>query len=138
MSKQSGFTLVELMVTVAVIGILAAIASPSYAGYVFRSKIPVGLASLLAYQARMEQAYQDTGTYGSTACSAAIPSVANFEFTCSLAAGGQSFTAQVVGTNSLAGVSYSLDQDGNHFTLAHPYGVPTTNCWTIRGGTCEI
>lgn len=137
MRKQHGFTLIELMVTVAVIGILSAIALPSYSAYVFRSKIPVGLDSLATYQARLEQAYQDTGSYGSAACSAAIPTISNFTLTCTIASAGQGFTAKIVGTGPIAGVSYSVDQNGTRITLSHPYGVPTQSCWTIRGGTCD-
>jgi type IV pilus assembly protein PilE len=137
MRKQDGFTLIELMVTVAVIGILSAIALPSYSAYVLRSKIPVGLDSLATYQARMEQAYQDTGSYGTTTCSSAVPTISNFTLTCTISSAGQGFTAKVVGTGPVVGVSYSVDQDGNRLTLTHPYGVPTQSCWTIRGGTCD-
>ena len=137
MRQQNGFTLVELMITVAVIGILSTIALPSYAAYMLRSKIPVGLENLASYQARMEQAYQDTGSYGSTACVASIPAIANYTLRGTLSAAGQGFTATVEGTGPLAGVSYSADQDGTRLTLAHPNGVPTQSCWTIRGGTCD-
>jgi type IV pilus assembly protein PilE len=137
MRQQHGFTLIELMVTVAVIGILSAIALPSYGSYVMRSKIPAGLQTLAAYQARMEQAYQDTGSYGSAACTAAIPVVSNFTLGCTLSAAGQGFTATVVGSGPVAGVSFAVDQDGNRLTLAHPNGIPTQSCWTIRGGTCD-
>jgi type IV pilus assembly protein PilE len=122
---------------VAIIGILSTIALPAYSAYVLRSKIPVGLENLASYQARMEQAYQDTGSYGSAACSAAIPAIANFTLSCTLTAAGQGFTAQVDGNGPLAGISYSADQNGKHLTLAHPNGVPTQSCWTIRGGTCD-
>jgi type IV pilus assembly protein PilE len=137
MRQQNGFTLIELMITVAVIGILSAIALPSYSAYVVRAKIPVGLENLASYQARMEQSYQDTGSYGSTVCSATIPTISNFTLSCTLTSAGQGFTAQVVGTGPVAGVSYSADQDGNHLTLSHPSGVPSQSCWTIRGGTCD-
>jgi type IV pilus assembly protein PilE len=137
MRHQNGFTLIELMVTVAVVGILSAIALPSYSAYIFRSKIPTGLDTLATYQARMEQGYQDTGSYGAAACTAAIPSATNFTLACTVASAGQGFSAVITGVGPLTGVSYSVDQDGKRLTLTHPKGIPTTSCWTIRGGTCD-
>lgn len=129
--------MIELMVAVAVIGILSAIALPSYSSYVFRSRIPAGLDALSSYQTRMEQGYQDTGNYGTSACSAAVPTVPNFALTCTIASAGQAFTATLVGSGPVAGVSYSVNQDGRRLTLTHPKGVPTQSCWTIRGSTCD-
>lgn len=137
MKPQAGFTLIELMVAVAVVGILTAIALPSYSAYVFRSRIPAGLDTLATYQARMEQSYQDTGSYGATACTATIPTVTNFTLTCITGSSGQTFSATLVGSGPVLGVSYSVDQDGKRLTLSHPNGIPTQSCWTIRGGTCD-
>lgn len=137
MTNQKGFTLIELMVAVAVVGILAAIALPSYQRYVFRSKVPAGLNALAAYQARMEQGYQDTGGYGLSACSASLPMISNYSMGCSTSNAGQSFTATLVGIGPMAGLSYSIDQDGTRKTLTHPYGIPTQACWSVRGASCD-
>ena len=66
--RDDGFTIIELMIGVAIAGILAAVALPAYNSYIQRSKVPVGLDALSAYATRMEQRYQDTGSYrtGST------------------------------------------------------------------------
>ena len=61
--NQRGFTLIEVMVTVAIVAILGSIALPSYQSYVQRSRVPAGLDALSACFTRMEQRYQDSGNY---------------------------------------------------------------------------
>ncbi|MGE5649003.1 MAG: type IV pilin protein, partial [Bacillota bacterium] len=61
--RKSGFTLIELMVTVAVVAIIAAVAMPSYRDYVIRGKIPQATNNLSTLRAQLEQYYQDNQTY---------------------------------------------------------------------------
>lgn len=63
MRKQHGFTLIELMIAVAVVGILAAIAYPSYTSYVQRGNRSEGIAMLSDGVARMERYYAQNNTY---------------------------------------------------------------------------
>lgn len=136
--KTWGFTLIELMIVVAVIAILAAIAVPSYQQYIFRSKIPVGIDALSSFATRMEQRYQDVGNYGTgTACAVTVPVAANFALACTLTKSGQGFTALATGSGAVAGVEYSLDDVGTRVTLKHPSGVPAQNCWSVRGAQCD-
>lgn len=66
MKKQPnsyGFTLIELMITVAIIGILASIAYPSYTDFITRSNRSEGQRELLRYANLQEQVYVDSRSY---------------------------------------------------------------------------
>lgn len=65
MSKihQNGFTLIELMMAVAIIGIITAIAFPNYMDYMDRSKRSIGMALLQELSALQERRYAQNGAY---------------------------------------------------------------------------
>ena len=138
MRQTRGFTLIELMVSLAVVAILTAIALPSYNAYVQRSKVPVALDGLSAYATRMEQAFQDAGSYANgTACTVSLPTVANFTISCApTGSGGSGFLATATGSGPMTGYTYTIDSTGARATTAHPKGANTT-CWTTRGTTCD-
>ena len=63
MRKQSGFTLIELMITVVVVAILAAIAVPSYRDYILRGKVAEATSTLSTLRLGMEKWFSDNRTY---------------------------------------------------------------------------
>ncbi len=63
MKKQNGFTLIELMIVVAVIGVLSAIAIPQYQEYVKKSAVGTALASVSAYKTNIEDNIAATGSF---------------------------------------------------------------------------
>jgi len=65
-TPTAGFTLIELMITVTIVAILAAIAYPSYRSYVMRGQVVNATNGLTAMAANMERYYQDNRTYSGT------------------------------------------------------------------------
>ncbi|EOB3550470.1 prepilin-type N-terminal cleavage/methylation domain-containing protein [Vibrio vulnificus] len=61
--KQQGFTLIELMIVVAIIGVLSAIAVPAYKNYVTKSEVASAVASLKSVITPAELYYQENGSF---------------------------------------------------------------------------
>jgi type IV pilus assembly protein PilA len=74
-SVQKGFTLIELMIVIAIIGILAAIAIPAYQNYVIRAQISEGPSLLGGLEAAFDENYANTGTAASSNKAVGITSI---------------------------------------------------------------
>jgi len=142
LKTQLGFSLIELLVVVAIIGILAALAIPAYSDYVIRGKIPDATSTLSTKRVKLEQWFQDNRTYAtSTECTADTTSSQHFDFSCTNLA-ANTYTVQAVGKAGVVGFTYTLDQSGaKSSTIVAPaptaWQVATTSCWvTKKGGAC--
>jgi type IV pilus assembly protein PilE len=138
LKAQSGFTLIELMVVVAIVSILAAVAVPAYSDYVTRGKIPDATSNLATKRVKMEQFFQDNRTYVGAECLAAADTTTskNFDFTCAAAA--TTFTATATGKGAMAGFIYTVNQAGAQSSTITASGwTGAANCWvTKKGGVC--
>lgn len=141
-SRARGFTLIEVMITVAIIAILSAIALPAYTSYVQRSRVPPALDALSSLATRLEQRFQDTGSYAAAddddACGATLPSADKFTISCELSGkDGDGFIATATGSGPVEGYTYTINHQGVRATTAHPNGTPATNCWSMKGAVCD-
>ncbi len=137
-----GFTLVELLVVVAIISIIAAVAVPQYSDYVTRSKLAEASSTLSEHRVRMEQFFQDNRTYAG-ACTAGTdapaPTGRYFTYACSnLTATTFTVTATGVAAQGTAGFVFTIDQANTRATTGAPAGWTTnSNCWiTKKSGAC--
>jgi len=143
--NSSGFTMIELLITVAIVGILAAIALPSYFDYVTRSKIIDGTTKLGDFKSKMDKYFMDNRTYlNGAACGVANPAVSAsdyFTITCGPPAPtATTYTIVATGIPARgmpAAFVYIVDQT-NAKSSAGPAGwVGNGACWALRkDGTC--
>jgi len=117
-----GFTLIEAMIVVVVLGILAAIAIPNYSRYVTRGNLVEATNALAEYRVRMEQFYQDNRTYANAGnCGVPAPTnLTTFAVACAIGGGGQAYTATATGAANTAGFVYTVDQANVRATTAVP------------------
>lgn len=145
MKTQKGFTLVELMIVVVIVGILASVAIPAYGNYVRRGKIAEATTNLSSLRVNMEQWYQDNRTY-LTACDGVAPDVAMptapaaqyFTFACAAAANTFTITATGAATGGMANFAYTInEQNAKTSTITAPGWTGNAACWATKSdGSC--
>lgn len=134
MNKQKGFTLIELMIVVTIIGILASIAVPAYGDYVIRGKLVDATAQLSDARVRLEQFYQDNRTYVGWACPAATK---YFTFACAQAPSTYTVTA-TSNANQGLGVAgdyaYTINEANARATTRFAGAATASACWIMKKG----
>ena len=139
---QKGFTLIELMITVAIVAILAAVAIPNYSAYVKRGKAAEATSTLALLKNRMEQYYQDNKTYLDTGaltapCSPQAGTTKYFTYDCAAQQTASQFTltATPIANQGVDNFSFTIDEAGNKTSTFD--GSPSANCWlTSKSGSC--
>jgi len=155
MRNERGFTLLELMIVVAVIAILAAIALPSYQDYITRSKFQEATSSLADLRVKMEQYFMDNRRYNATGVPGTcgvpgglvptVPGAKYFTFACASSnaagAGDQQFsiTATGIPAQGLDGIAFTVNHSNTKATVVTG-GTPMASkgyasnagCWIVK------
>lgn len=129
-ARQAGFTLIEIVIVVSIVGILAMVAYPAYQDQVYKARRGDAMVSLLNTAQRFERCYTEAGDYTAAVCPTGFP-IISAEGHYSIALGGAGATANtytLVATarGAQAGdvqcMNFNLDQLGNKTAT-------NTNCW---------
>lgn len=141
--NASGFTLIEVMIVVAIVAILASVALPSYQSYIRRGQLQEGFSQMSGFQFKMEQHYQDNRSYkdtGADTCPATLTASLTskyFTFACAKGSTWQSYTLTATGKGSTLGYDYSIDQASTRKTTKFAGTAQTTlTCWAERSAVC--
>ena len=121
---QQGFTLIELMIVVAIIGILAAIAIPAYQDYTIRAQVSEGINLASGAKAAIAEYFMDSGVLPGSNAEAGLEDAANIS--------GNYVLSVTVGANGVVTVDYSGPEAnaqlvGDLLTLT-----PTTNAGSVQ------
>ncbi len=129
---QQGFTLIELMIVVAIIGILAAVALPAYQDYTTRSKVSEGIGLASGPKLAVAEYYQSNGTLPGSNGEAGLVQAASF---------GTIYVDQIaVGTNGVITVDFETEagsgvSTGDDIILRPDVSVPGSIQWLCTGGS---
>lgn len=128
MNKQQGFTLVELMITVAVVGLLAAIAIPSYTNYVKKTRRSMAAACLQENAQYLERWYTSKMTYVDATAQVCATEIQPFYDVAINVTGARTYTATATPKGAQAGETcgtLTLDDKGARTAS----GGTTSKCW---------
>jgi len=136
-----GFTLIEILVAVTIIGILVAIALPNYRDYVLRGKITEATSTLSDLRLRAEKFYGDNRTY--VGFNQATPGTRYFTYACDDGVTGNPVTqnafrcvASGVASEGMTGFQYTINQSNTRTSTftSLPGWSDSATCWVSKKG----
>jgi type IV pilus assembly protein PilE len=136
-----GFTLIEVMIVVAIIGALAAIAMPMYNDYIIKSRVNEATAGLSDLRVKMEQFFQDNRTYAGACAVGTVTELPSntkyFDFACSNLA-ATTYTVTATGKSNMTGFVYTVNQANTRATTITGVSGWSSNaaCWVVSKSGC--
>lgn len=146
-ARATGFTLIEVMIVVAIVAILASVALPAYNDYVRRGAMQEAFTNLAQFRIRLEQYYQDNRRYAPAAdaetCGAAAAEALTaaelggetkyFDYTCEASDSGQAYLVTATGKGIASGFIYTINERGAKATTEFK-GEATAgvSCWASK------
>jgi type IV pilus assembly protein PilE len=125
-ARSRGFSLIELMIVVAIAAVLLSIAIPSYREYVRRAAVAEVTGVLGSGRVVMEQFFLDNRTYEDAPCPT---STEKFAIACDR--NPTTYTITATGSDNMSGFVYTINETDTR-TTDGPWG--TGNCWITRKG----
>jgi type IV pilus assembly protein PilA len=139
---QKGFTLIELMIVVAIIGILAAVAIPAYGDYTARAQAAEAFTLMDGVKTPLTELYTSNGDFEIGGASG-ITAITSGKYVANMRAGlnlGMTSTTSVQADFKTANISSRLlenGQSGGTALSVHMYYNPITGAWSCQNGTAE-
>ena len=131
-TMQKGFTLIELMIVIAIIGILAAIAIPAYQDYTIRAKVSEGISLASAAKLAVAETNDATGSIPTSNALAGLPAPASIL--------GNNVDSVTVGAAGIITILYSASglggtADGTNIVITPDTSQPGSMVWDCTGGS---
>jgi len=133
-TNQSGFTLIELMITIAIVSILAGVAIPSYISFTKNRDVSSALTTLINLSTQMQKTYVDSASRSyrkNGTCGVSDTTSNNYGFVCT---SSDNAHYQWTATSTDTKYQYTIDQDGNKKTKTFNGSTPSdgSDCWKIN------